>query len=52
MYSFEFDQDKSNSNKIKHGIDFNEAKLLCADSNLIEIQARSVDESRFFNYVF
>ena len=47
MYSFEFNPSKSNSNKIKHGIDFNEAKLIWADSNLIEIQARTVDEPRF-----
>jgi len=47
MYSFEFDNFKSNSNKIKHGIDFREAKLLWNDLNLIEIKARSIDEPRF-----
>ncbi len=44
---FEFDRRKSESNKKKHGIDFVEAQLLWDDSDLIEIPARTEDESRF-----
>ncbi|MBN1948014.1 MAG: BrnT family toxin [Bradymonadales bacterium] len=43
---FEFDEAKSAANKAKHGIDFVEAQLLWLDSMLIEIPARTVDESR------
>ncbi len=45
---FEFDKSKSESNKIKHGIDFESARELWMDSNRIEIPARWVDEPRFF----
>jgi len=45
--SFEFDAKKSQSNLEKHGIDFVEAQLLWLDSNLIEIPAITVDESRY-----
>jgi uncharacterized DUF497 family protein len=34
---FEFDPKKSESNKQKHGIDFNEASKLWVDPNIIEI---------------
>ncbi len=44
---FEFDRAKSNSNKRKHGIDFFEAQLLWDDPDLLEIQAKTVDEQRF-----
>ena len=44
---FEFDPNKSASNKTKHGIDFEEAQELCNDPHLLEIEARSTDESRF-----
>ncbi|MFT5098625.1 MAG: uncharacterized DUF497 family protein [Planctomycetaceae bacterium] len=44
---FEFDPAKSASNKEKHGIDFVEAQLLWFDSMLMEIPARTSDESRF-----
>jgi uncharacterized DUF497 family protein len=44
---FEFDPDKSDKNKEKHGIDFVEAQALWDDSDLIEIPARTTDESRF-----
>ncbi|MFB0552926.1 MAG: BrnT family toxin [Phycisphaerae bacterium] len=44
---FEFDPRKSNDNKKKHGIDFNEAQELWDDSDLIEIPARTSDEPRF-----
>lgn len=44
---FEFDPQKSHSNKIKHGIDFVEVKVLWNDPYLLEIEARSIDEPRF-----
>jgi len=44
---FEFDRNKSDLNKKKHGIDFETAKRLWEDSNRIEIPARWVDEPRF-----
>ena len=44
---FEFDPEKSCANKRKHGIDFEEAQTLWADSELIEIPARTIDEPRF-----
>jgi uncharacterized protein len=47
MNNFEYDQNKSQSNLKKHGIDFVEAQKLWKDPNLIEIPARTEDESRF-----
>ncbi len=47
MFTFEFDHNKSQSNKDKHGIDFEQAKLLWYDSLLVEIPAKTTDESRF-----
>ena len=44
---FEFDDLKSESNLQKHGIDFIEAQALWNDSNLLEIPAKTLDESRF-----
>lgn len=44
---FEFDSPKSYSNKKKHGIDFDEAKVLWNDPDLIEIPAKTIDEPRF-----
>ncbi len=44
---FEFDLSKSKSNKDKHGIDFEEAQALWKDEQLLEIEARSLDEPRF-----
>lgn len=43
---FEYDPDKSRANKAKHGIDFEEAQALWDDPDLLEIPARTVDESR------
>jgi len=43
---FEFDPRKSRSNRKKHGIDFVEAQELWEDPDLIEIPARTIDESR------
>lgn len=44
---FEFDPKKSLSNKVKHGVDFEEAQELWNDPHLLEIEARSSDEPRF-----
>ena len=44
---FEFDPEKSQANKAKHGIDFVEAQLLWLDDMLLEIPARTPDEPRF-----
>ncbi len=44
---FEYDPQKSMNNKIKHGIDFEEAKNLWEDYNRIRIQACSDTEPRF-----
>jgi uncharacterized DUF497 family protein len=43
---FEFDIEKSRTNKIKHGIDFTEAQLLWEDSERVEIPAKTEDEIR------
>jgi hypothetical protein len=43
---FEFDSRKSDSNKIKHGIDFYEAQALWYDPDLIEIPLKTSDEPR------
>ena len=44
---FEFDPEKSRTNKAKHGIDFEEAGSLWEDPHLAEVPARSTDEPRF-----
>lgn len=44
---FEFDPNKSEINKNKHGIDFHEAMSLWDDSELIEIPVITYDEPRF-----
>ena len=44
---FEFDDNKSRRNKIKHGIDFVEAQMLWNDPDLIEIPVKTSDEPRF-----
>jgi hypothetical protein len=43
---FEYDRQKSEANKAKHGIDFDEAQALWQDPALIEIPARAMDEPR------
>ena len=43
---FEFDEKKSDINKSKHGIDFNEAQGLWLDSDLLEIPLKTSDEER------
>lgn len=44
---FEFDENKSQSNLVKHGIDFIRAQELWDDPNLVTVQAKTVDEPRF-----
>ncbi len=44
---FEFDPNKSISNKEKHGIDFNEAQVLWDDPERLEITAKTVEELRY-----
>ena len=43
---FEFDPEKSRVNQEKHGINFIDAQLLWQDDMLLEIKARTTDESR------
>ena len=45
--SFEFDSAKSDLNKTRHGIDFIAAQALWDDSELIEIQAKTIGETRY-----
>ena len=47
MTVFEYDENKSQSNLTKHGIDFIEAQKLWDDPNLLEIPAKTEDEQRF-----
>ncbi|MDT8387469.1 MAG: BrnT family toxin [Thiogranum sp.] len=47
MFSFEFDEQKSQANLKKHGIDFTSARELWSDPDLVEIPAKTVDEPRF-----
>jgi len=44
---FEFDPEKSNIDKSKHGIDFVEAQALWDDPDIIEIPVKVSDEPRF-----
>lgn len=44
---YEYDPNKSESNRQKHGIDFEEAQALWLDAYRLEIQAKSDDEPRF-----
>jgi uncharacterized protein len=43
---FEYDPAKSQANKAKHGIDFEEAQALWTDPNRVEFVARFQDEER------
>jgi len=52
MYIFEYDPNKSQINLGKHGIDFEEAKLLWNDSELVEIPVNTSDEARFVIIAF
>ena len=44
---FEYDPTKSLSNKAKHGIDFETARVMWDDPDLLEVPARTTDEPRF-----
>ena len=46
---FEYDENKSLSNKKKHGIDFEEAKELWKDDKMVEILTPLEDEKRYIN---
>ena len=43
---FEFDPEKSEANKIKHGIDFVEAQALWDDPDRLQVSARTQGEPR------
>ena len=45
--TFEYDPKKSEANKAKHGIDFEEAKQLWSEEKAVEARAISRTESRF-----
>ena len=44
---FEFDPNKSKSNKEKHSINFFEAQALWGDPDLVEIPVNTIDETRY-----
>jgi len=45
---FDYDENKSSANKVKHGIDFREAQALWDDLDLLEIPANNIqDEDRY-----
>jgi len=44
---FEFDSSKSQKNREKHGIDFDESQSLWDDEDRLEIPAKTLDELRF-----
>jgi len=44
---FEYDEAKSKGNREKHGIDFEQAQALWDDPDLLELPARTEDESRY-----
>lgn len=44
---FEFDPKKSQSNREKHGIDFEKAQALWNDVDRLEIPAKTLDEPRY-----
>ena len=44
---FEYDEEKSRANEVKHSINFVEAQALWFDHLRVEIPARTIDEPRF-----
>jgi uncharacterized DUF497 family protein len=44
---FEYDRNKSDANKEKHGIDFEEAQALWLDENRVVVRTRFVSEHRY-----
>jgi hypothetical protein len=47
MITFEFDEEKSQTNLLKHGISFVDAQALWDDPGLLEIPAKTEDEPRY-----
>ena len=49
MYTmkFEYDANKSESNKIKHGIDFEESQVIWDDPDRLRVPANTQGEPRF-----
>lgn len=47
IINFEFDPNKSATNKDKHGIDFNDAQALWSDPQRVEIPVKYVDKPRY-----
>lgn len=48
MLSFEYDENKSKQNLVKHGIDFDVAQLLWDDPSMLEIPSKKeTNEIRF-----
>ena len=45
--TFEYDPNKSATNKVKHGVNFEEAQALWSDPWLLEAPTRTDDEPRF-----
>lgn len=44
---FDFDPNKSNSNKIKHGVDFVEAQIIWEDPDRLQVPAQTRGEKRW-----
>ena len=44
---FDWDAQKSGSNKTKHGLDFDEASLAWDDENMVVVQSKYIGERRF-----
>ena len=47
MITFEFNEQKSQANLLKHGINFIDAQALWNDPGLLEIPAKTEDEPRY-----
>lgn len=47
MNGFEYDDDKSQANREKHGINFLTSQEIWNDPDMLEIQTNSEDETRF-----
>lgn len=47
--NFEYDEDKSSSNKLKHGVDFEEVKKLWSDDRMLELETSFGNEARYLN---
>ncbi len=46
--TFEYDENKSSSNREKHGIDFEEAQKLFEDIDAVMYPSKYTDEDRFY----